>query len=211
MKFKGMFFAVLITFLCLPVIQAQLIINEVDADQSSTDSEEFIELYNGGTGSVSLDGYVVVLFNGSDDASYGAFDLDGYSIASGGYFVLGSSSVANVDLVIGTTNIIQNGADAVALYTGDAADFPEDTPVTTTNLVDAVVYDTDDSDDTGLLVLLNASEPQINENMNGNGTTESIARCPDGTGGARNTSTYTGDTPSPGAANSCSAPTPLPA
>ena len=33
----------------------------------------------------------------------------------------------------------------------------------TTDLFDALVYDTNDSDDAGLLVLLNASEPQVNE------------------------------------------------
>ena len=38
------------------------------------------------------------------------------------------------------------------------------TLVTTTNLIDAVVYDTDDPDDAGLLVLLNPGEPQLNEN-----------------------------------------------
>ncbi len=180
-----------------------IVINEVDADQTGTDSAEFIELYDGGTGNTSLDGYVLVLFNGSDDASYGgAIDLDGYSTDADGYFVVGSANVANVDLIAFTTNGIQNGADAVALYSGyNDTDFPGDTPVTLTNLIDALVYDTDDSDDSGLLVLLNSGEPQINENGNGNKVTESNQRRPDGSGGARNTSTYIQASPTPGATN----------
>ena len=43
---------------------------------------------------------------------------------------------------------LQNGADAVALYVGDGADFPNGTALTTANLIDALVYDTDDVDDT---------------------------------------------------------------
>ena len=119
-----------------------ILINEVDADQVSTDSAEFVELYDGGTGSTDLTGLVLVLFNGSDDASYLAFDLDGQTTDTDGYFVLcgDAANVANCDLDVSTnTNLIQNGADAVALIVGDAADFPNDTPLVTDNLVDAIV------------------------------------------------------------------------
>jgi predicted extracellular nuclease len=188
-----------------------VIINEVDADQVSTDSAEFIELYDGGVGNTALDGLVLVLFNGSDDASYLSFDLDGQSTDGDGYFVLcgDAGNVANCDLDVSpNTNLIQNGADAVALLVGDAADFPNDTPVTTDNLLDAIVYDTDDGDDAGLLVLLNAGQPQVNERGGGDGTGHSNQRCPNGEGGARNTDTYIQDTPTPGAVNNCVIPIP---
>ena len=75
-----------------------------------------------------------------------------------------AANVANCDWDVSpNTDLIQNGADAVALYQADAADFPNDTPVTTANLIDAIVYDTDDGDDAGLLPLLNAGQPQVNE------------------------------------------------
>ena len=181
---------------------AQILINEVDADQTGTDSVEFIELYDGGAGNTLLDGYVIVLYNGNGDVSYNAYDLDTYSTDANGYFVIGSSLVPNVDYDLGLlTNIIQNGADAVALYTDDATSFPNGTAVTTTNLVDALVYDTNDPDDAELLVLLNVGEPQINEDMGGNKDTESMQRSPNGSGGARNTSTYTTDIPTPGTQN----------
>ena len=181
-----------------------LIINEVDADQAGTDSAEFVELYDGGAGNAVLDGLVIVLYNGSSDTSYNAFDLDGYTTDANGYFVLcgDAANVANCDLDVSPdTNLIQNGADAVALYMGDAGDFPNGTPVTTDALLDAIVYDTDDGDDAGLLVLLNAGQPQVNERGGGDGTAHSNQRCPNGSGGARNTDTYTQFSPTPGEEN----------
>jgi hypothetical protein len=179
-----------------------VIINEVDADQDGTDANEFIELYDGGVGNTNLSGLVVVLFNGSDDQSYNsAIDLDGYSTDANGYFVIGSSTVPNVDYAFFTTNGLQNGADAVALYIGNDADFPNDTPITTVNLLDAIVYDTNDGDDAGLLVLLNPGEPQINEGGRGSSASHSNQRLPNGSGGQRNTSTYDQAIPTPGAVN----------
>jgi hypothetical protein len=181
-----------------------IIINEVDADQAGTDADEFIELYDGGVGNQSLDGFVVVLFNGSDDSSYNtAIDLDGYTTDVDGYFVIGSATVPNVDYAFFTTNGLQNGADAVALFHGyDDTDFPNDTPVTAVNLIDAIVYDTNDTDDAGLLpILLNPAEPQVNEAERGDSSADSNQRIPNGTGGAMNTSTYAQSPPTPGAAN----------
>ncbi|RMF59780.1 MAG: hypothetical protein D6743_15870, partial [Calditrichaeota bacterium] len=195
-----LFCVVVVSLFFSTVLSAQVLINEVDADTPGSDDMEFIELYDGGGGNTPLDGLVVVLFNGADDQSYRAFDLDGFSTDSDGFFVLGNAGVANVDLVI-PNNSLQNGADAVALYTGDASDFPNDTPVTTSNLIDALVYDTSDADDAGLLVLLNPNEPQVNENAGGDAALNSNQRFPNGSGGARNTSTYTQLPPTPGAAN----------
>ncbi len=187
-------------------VLGDVIINEVDADQVSTDSAEFVELYDGGDGNTDLTGYVLVLINGSDDASYLAFDLDGQSTDANGYFVLcgDAANVASCDLDVSPdTNLIQNGADAVALYFGDAVDFPEDTPVSTANLLDAIVYDTDDGDDAGLLVLLNAGQPQVDEDGAGDKDNDSNQRCPNGEGGARNTDSYAQFAPTPGTQNTC--------
>jgi len=178
-----------------------VIINEVDADDILTDDLEFIELFDGGVGNTNLSGLVVVLFNGSDDASYDPVaDLDGNSTDANGYFVIGNALVPNVDLIL-SNGFLQNGADAVGLFVGDGVDFPDNTPVTTTNLLDALVYDTDDADDAGLLVLLNTGEPQINEGERGNKDEHSNQRIPNGSGGPRNTSTYDQSIPTPGAMN----------
>jgi hypothetical protein len=188
-----------------PPVVSNLIINEVDSDTPGADVAEFIELYDGGAGNTSLTGLVVVLYNGSNDVSYGAFDLDGRTTDANGYFVLGNSAVPGVDLTF-ANGILQNGADAVALYQADATSFPTNTPITTSNLIDAVVYDTADADDAGLLVLLNSGQPQVDEASGGGGDSNSIQRCPNGSGGARNTSAYLARTPTPDGENSCPAP-----
>ncbi len=182
------------------VLAASIIINEVDSDTDGADVLEFSELYDGGTGNTSLYGLVLVLYNGSDDLSYNSYDLDGETTDANGYFVIGNSAVSNVDLIT-TNGSLQNGADAVALYYGNAADFPNGTAVTTTDLIDAFVYDTDDTDDAGLLILLNALQPQINEDERGDKDNQSNQRIPNGSGGARNTDTYSQGAPTPGAKN----------
>jgi len=183
-----------------------LLINEVDADTAGTDILEFVELYDGGVGSSSLDGFVVVFYNGSSDTSYSAFDLDGYTTDASGYFILGNAAVSPSPAIVFPSNGLQNGADAVAIYEGDAADFPSATPLTTTGLVDAIVYDTNDSDDAGLLVLLNAGQPQVNEDGGSDKDYHSNQRCPNGEGGTRNTDTYLQGTPTPAADNQCDVP-----
>ena len=175
---------------------AELLINEVDADTEGTDMLEFCELY--GDPGMALDGYVLVFFNGSDDASYAAYDLDGYALNGDGYFLIGNVDVVPTPDIVIPSNGIQNGADAIALYMGDGEDFPEDTPVTTDNLIDAVVYDTNDDDDEGLLVLLLPDQPQLNEDELGNKDFHSNLRCG---GGARETMDWTAGDPTPGASN----------
>ncbi|QQS40128.1 MAG: hypothetical protein IPM63_12240 [Acidobacteriota bacterium] len=185
---------------------ANVVINELDSDTPGSDVAEFVELFDGGTGNTSLNGLVVVFFNGNGDTSYGAFDLDGYVTDADGYFVLGNAAVPGVDLLFGN-GLLQNGADSVAVYAANATDFPNGSPVTTSGLIDAAVYGTADPDDAELLVLLNAGEPQADESGRGAPADDSIGRCPNGEGGARNTSGYIQFAPTPGAANDC----PLPA
>ena len=187
-----------------PVVANNVIINELDSDTPGTDAAEFVELYDGGVGNTSLTGLVVVFFNGSNDLSYRSMDLDGLTTNAAGYLTLGNAAVPGVDVVF-PGNTLQNGADAVALYAANATDFPNNTPITLVNLRDAVVYGTGQPDDAGLLVLLNAGQPQVNESAAGDSTVASIGRCPNGSGGARNTCGYTARTPTPDAVNNCPA------
>jgi len=182
-------------------VPENIVINEVDVDQSGVDNNEFIEIYDGGVGNTSLSGLVIVLYNGANDLSYDVIDLTGKSTDANGYFVIGSSTVPNVDMIEFTSYNLQNGSDAVALYNATVDDFPNGTSVTSTNLIDALVYDTNDSDDAGLLVLLNSSEPQVNEGQNGSSSTHSMQRVLNGSGGQRNTSTYVAQAPTPGMEN----------
>ena len=189
-----------------------LIINEVDADTPGTDAAEFVEIYDGGTGNTSLDGFAMVFYNGSNDLSYGSVDLDGVTTDADGYAVVcgdvDAAFAVNCDLdsAVG----IQNGQDAVALYAADGADFPLNSPVVLDGLVDAVVHETGDPDDPGLLPLLNAGQPQVDENGAGDGDTHSNQRCPNGSGGGRNTNTYAQFIPTVGVANLCAVVPPDP-
>ncbi|MCG8760232.1 T9SS type B sorting domain-containing protein [Tenacibaculum finnmarkense] len=185
-----------------------IMINEIDVDQKGTDTNEFIELYDGGAGNTSLDNHTIVLFNGGKDKSYKTIDLTGYKTTSDGYFVIGNSTVANVNLVEFAKNGIQNGADAIALYHADASEFHNGTPITTTDLIDAIVYDTNDNDDAGLLTLLNAKQPQVNENAKDDKDRHSLQRIVNGSGGLRNTDTYTQARPTPGKENTTVFPIP---
>ncbi|RMB57649.1 T9SS C-terminal target domain-containing protein [Dokdonia sinensis] len=189
---KSLVFAFLLLFSA--TLFAQVTINELDSDTPSTDRLEIIELLTE-TPEMSLDGFVLVLFNGSDsggDSSYFVLDLDGLVSDVNGIVLIGNNDVSPVPDFILFDSTIQNGADAVAIYAGDDTDFPEFTVATTTNLIDALVYDTNDSDDTDLLALLGETE-QINEGGNGPSDTNSIQA--DGTGG------YNVTLPTPGALN----------
>ena len=184
---------------------ADLVINEVDADQSGTDTAEFIELFDGGDGNTSLDGYSLVFFNGSSDTAYETVALTGYSTDADGYFVVCGDASDISDSCDYTPGVsIQNGADAVALYLNNSP-----AAVTTEGLADALVYDTNDADDAGLLPLLNSGQSQVNEGGSGNKDGHSMQRCANGSGGARNTDSYTQAAPTPGAANNCAAPVEL--
>jgi uncharacterized protein len=187
---------------------AAILINEIDSDSvntPTTDHAEFIELYSSTGGVESLNGLVLVLINGNGDVSYGALDLDGFSTDANGFFWTASNTPAystadNLTFLNNPSNpggapgnFLQNGADAVAIYTGNATDFPNGTPASATNLIDAIVYDTDDADDTGLLTALGETV-QYNE-LGGAGVTDSLARSTDGTGD------FVAQAPTPGETN----------
>ena len=191
----------LVCALTLDAAAQQVVINEVDADQAGSDAAEFIELY--GTPNMSLNGYVVVLFNGANDQSYNAFDLDGYSLDANGFFVMGNPGVPGVALTIapGASGAIQNGADAVALYQANATDWPNGTAVGNANLIDALVYGTADAADAELIAALLPGESILDEGVASSTVANmSSSRVPDG-GAALDVSSYVAQAPTPGASN----------
>jgi hypothetical protein len=174
----------------------QVVINELDSDTPSTDDREFVELKST-VPNFSLNGYVLVFFNGNATSttankSYFAIDLDGLTTDANGIILIGNSLVSPAPDKIFPDNIIQNGADGVGIYLGNASDFPDDTLATTTNLVNALMYDTNDADETALMNLLGVTA-QYNEGQNSLQTTQSVQRKTDGTFETKN--------PTPGANN----------
>lgn len=167
------------------VMVARILINEVDSDTPSTDVLEFVEI-SSDPPSVSLAGYVLVFFNGSGDVSYApsvgvpAIELTG-STNSSGLYLVGNAGVIPSPSQTFDGGALQNGADGVALYQGGVGSFAVGTAPTMTRLIDAVVYDTADADDTGLLdAFFGASGPgraQWNEAERAMGDTDSVQRC----------------------------------
>jgi len=201
MKNKLLF--ILVVVFAFAKANSQIVINELDADTPSFDTEEFIELKTASPFQ-SLDGYIMVLFNGSTSTttgqgrSYYVEDLDGLVSDSNGLVVLGSSDVVPaVDRLLGDgRGTFQNGPDAVAIYVGEPSDFPDRTFARNDqSLVDALVYDTNDSDSEELLNLL-GRQFQYNEGPNNN--TNSLQLQTDGT--------FEAKTPTPHSLNDATEP-----
>lgn len=192
-------YLLLLTLMCSFTGFSQIIvINEIDSDTPSIDTKEFVELKTS-VPNFLLDGYVLVCFNGNPDSgsntalrSYYTMSLNGLSTDANGIVLIGSNDVAPAPARTFGDNLLQNGADAVAIYSGTFEDFPDGTLATTTNLIHALAYDTSDPDATELMALLGLTI-QYNENENGQQTTESIQRKNDGT--------YETKPPTPGVPN----------
>ena len=184
---------IFVLFICLNTWSQVLVINELDPDSPSTDTAEFIEVKSQ-TPNFSTDGYILVFFNGSSsgaDSSYMVIDLNGYQTDNNGLLVIGSAGVYPFPQLLISENVIQNGADAVGIYQASVNDFPEGTLATQTNLIDAMVYGTNDADDTVLMGLLGET---VQYNDNGTNATErSIQRFVDGMG----VESYSAATPTP--------------
>ncbi|HEX5695494.1 MAG TPA: ExeM/NucH family extracellular endonuclease, partial [Acidimicrobiia bacterium] len=194
-----------------PPPSSPVVINEVDRDTPGVDGAEFVELYDGGAGNTSLAGLTLVFYNGDNDLTYGSVDLDPVTTDGSGYAVIcGDAAQIAVECDLDSPVQIQNGADAVALFEGNATSFPGNSVITTTGLVDAVVYGTSDPDDPELLALLNPGQPQVDEDGGGDGAAHSSQRCPNGSGGARNTESFAQFAPTIGAENTCFVAPPAP-
>lgn len=171
----------------------QIIINEVDA----VGSAEFIELK--GSPNASTNGVSLVMYDGDTDQVYAAHDLSGLTLSGDGYLLIGDASLTP-DLTL-AMNSLQDGADAVAIYYADINNFPVGTSISQVDLMDALVYDSGQAMDAGLLALMNNGQAQVNENANGQAANESLSRCPNGSGGPLNSDTYQAVDPTPGLIN----------
>ncbi len=167
------------------IVAQSVVINELDCDTPSIDDKEFVELLSSSP-NFPLDGYVLVFFNGSDNGgntSYLALDLDGYTTDINGILLIGSSAVIPFPQYIIPANVIQNGADAVAIYRGNAEDFVEGTlAFVDGTLVDVLLYDTNDADAVAMIDIFKAFNPAIQQINEGNANnSNSIQRNTDGT------------------------------
>lgn len=186
----------LLFFISFSFSNAQVVINELDADTPSTDNEEFIELKSA-TPNFSLDGYVLVFYNGSTtgltSTSYFALDLDGQITDINGIIHFGNSQVSPTPKIIFPRATIQNGPDAVGLYFANASDFPTNTVATAAGLIDFIAYSNNATVQPTTLMSTFGTIICTNENQTSLASTKSIQRKIDGT--------YEVKTPTPGINN----------
>ena len=178
------------------ISSAQVVINEIDADNPGSDIYEFVELKSS-TPNFPLDGYVLVFFNDSNSSSYYTFDLDGFVTDINGIIHFGNVAVSPAAAGIIRNNKIQNGPDVVALYLGNGYDFPFTTSTgtlaTLTNLIDAVAYSNSSSSaPSNLMSILNLTVSTADVE-----TTSSISKSVQ----RKNDGTYEVKAPTPGVNN----------
>jgi hypothetical protein len=188
--------ALFLTFFNIVFAYSQLVINELDADTPSTDILEFIELKSV-TPNFSLNGYCLVFYNGGSAGtgtlSYFAYDLDGFTTDVNGIIHFGNTQVSPSPTGIFNNATIQNGPDVVALYQGNASDFPQDTSAHTTGFIDGIAYTNSSTiNPTAIMSVLGIST-STNENQTLDASTKSIQRNSNGT--------YSIATPTPGVNN----------
>lgn len=187
---------ILVALFVINLSSAQVVINELDADTPSSDVLEFIELKST-TPNFPLDDFVIVFYNGlssgTGNLSYYAIDLDGYSTDINGIFLMGNSLVSPSPALVIPNSSIQNGPDLVAIYLGNAGQFPLDTPATSFNYADALAYSNNATTGPTTLMSVFGLTTFINENQTSSAATKSISRNNDGS--------YSVATPTPGVNN----------
>jgi hypothetical protein len=187
---------VLFSLIFVNLVASQVFINEIDADNPGNDVREFVELKST-TPNFSLNGYVLVFFNESNTSSYYTYDLDGFVTDANGIAHFGNILVSPSPIGTIPNNKIQNGPDVVALYLGNATDFPyttsTGTTATLTNLINAIAYSNSNATvATNLMSILNLSVSTADIETT-NSISKSIQRKNDGT--------YEVKTPTPGVNN----------
>lgn len=170
---------------------AQLVINEIDYDQQSTDTEEYVEILNTGIGPVSLASVSVIMYNGSSGSPVEYRNIGNAlwpDLAAMDYFVVcaNASATAECDYQAApATNLIQNGpSDAIALVS---------TENPTPQVLDAVSY-------VGTLAGMSEGTGTSAEDTN-DSPGVSIGRFPDGQDTQDNIADFHFMCSTPGAAN----------
>ena len=195
-RLRGLLLVVLVSLaLLVPsagAVSTSLVINEVDYDQASTDTAEFLELKNVSGSAISLAGFTVELVNGTGGGAsiYRTIALPSTTLAAGDYFVICSNpaTTLNCDLDGGPdTDFIQNGApDAIGLRSGGT-------------LVDALSYE----GDSGAPYTEGSGAGLVDDP---NAGTAGLSRCADGSDTDQNNTDFAYRPSTPGVANNCPPP-----
>jgi len=175
-----------------PVGEPGLVISEIDYDQDSSDTAEFVEVYNASNAAVALEPYTLELVNGANggEVVYATFALSsgGASLAPGGVLVVGAAGVLSA-LPGGVLRVdlggaaIQNGTpDGVRLIGPNG------------RRVDGLAYE-------GPMPMTGEGMPMDGDS--GGPMPESLARCLNRADTNDNLADFSRQAPSPGVAQTC--------
>ncbi len=176
--FQAGFFVIFFILIAAQISWSQVVINEFDPSGPGMDTKEFVELY--GTPGEDLSGYALVIFNGSNAQSNLTVDLTGLSLDANGFLLIGGPELPDANVVIESTNWLQVGQEGIALYDMDGTNFPNGTPVTNEDILDAVVYGNNQPPMLSLIDVLTPNGVQLNESAEGLADYQSLSRVPDG-------------------------------
>lgn len=185
-------------------VSPSLIINEIDYDNPSTDTDEFVEIYNPTAGTIDLTGIALALINGSNSQEYDSIDLSSAgSLAPGDYLVVGSisllSTVPGSAKTITLFGAIQNGGTT-----------PDGVAIVDTNnnrVLDALSYEGEITGAsfnlTGIAGTFNLVEGIVTTAFDPGTGVESLSRCPNGSDSNNAVDDWFVKTSSPGDVNIC--------
>jgi uncharacterized repeat protein (TIGR01451 family) len=118
---------------------------QISAYTVTGDTDERIEVQNTGSQGVSLAECSVVGFDALSEQSYFATDLSG-TLDPGATYALGADGQSGLDQTF-PGGTLQDGPDAIVLYSAPASTFPAGTPVTAAldDIVSSIVYFNNDA------------------------------------------------------------------
>jgi len=161
-----------------------LVINEVDYDQPSADTQEFVEIYNTGDYALDLTSCRLEFVSGHNSSAYMTVDLStpGVPIPAHGFLVVGNTSVVNniegaITIQIPDGSIQNGDPDGIRLVEQDGT------------FIDGIAYE-------GALPGTGEGSPAVDDVG-----ALSLQRVPNGTDTDDNATDFSLATPTPGSSN----------
>lgn len=185
-----------------------LVINEIDYDQPGSDDFEFVEIFNAGSTYIPLEDVALVFINGANNSEYRREELllaggifpGQYVLVCNGSLNPSIASAATVLNFSGFNNNIQNGSpDGIALI-----NFGNNTVLDTVSYEGGIT--TANIIGLGVINLVQGTPIPLAVADDNTGNV-SLSCLPNGAGSGNDSADWGMAVPTPGAANSCIAPT----
>jgi predicted extracellular nuclease/LysM repeat protein len=138
-----------------------ILINGVSADPENPTLLGRVELFDGGAGEIDLSGLSLVLFDRTRNKVSAVYDLDGFSTAEDGSFVLGSGSFAPAPTLTFDRPLPLTEVTGVALVLGHADEIPAQVTLALSTALDVLAIGVDTGTDLTGQQLISAPVTQL--------------------------------------------------